>query len=177
MTVFGHKFGSPVFIAPTGSNRAFHTDGEMAVARAAKTADALQMLSTVATTSIENASEARGQPVWFQLYPPKDWEACKKMVQRAEAAGTVYDLTRLASFPWPFKGEAKILTANLDRSVAHIAAPEGSDRIYFTYEHAGLERLHSVSYAGNDVRDEPSPTTGSIATLAAGASTLPAHVP
>jgi dipeptidyl aminopeptidase/acylaminoacyl peptidase len=90
----------------------------------------------------------------------------------AEAAGKIYDLTRLASFPWPFKGEAKILTANLDRSVAHISAPEGSDRIYFTYEHAGLERLHSVSYAGNDVRDEPSPATGSITTLAAGGRAL-----
>ena len=29
----------------------------------------LQILSTVATASIEQAIEARGRPVWFQLYP------------------------------------------------------------------------------------------------------------
>jgi len=90
----------------------------------------------------------------------------------AEEAGKIYDLSRLASFPWPLKGEARILTANLDRAVSRYAAPEGSDRIYFTYEHAGLEQLHSVSYAGNDVRDEPSPATGSIAGLSAGGKAL-----
>ena len=39
-------------IAPTGSNRAFHPDGEVAVARAAKTGNHLQILSSGATTSI-----------------------------------------------------------------------------------------------------------------------------
>jgi len=90
----------------------------------------------------------------------------------AEQAGKVYDLSKLASFPWPLKGEAKILTANLDRSVSRFATPEGLDRIYFTYEHAGLEQLHSVSYAGNDVRDEASPATGSISGLNAGGHAL-----
>src|SRR5215472_3228664 len=32
--LFGARFGSPIAIAPTGSNRAFHPDGEVAVARA-----------------------------------------------------------------------------------------------------------------------------------------------
>lgn len=90
----------------------------------------------------------------------------------AEQAGKVYDLSRLASFPWPLQGPAKILTANLDRSVSRFATPEGSDRIYFTYEHAGLEKLHSVSYAGNDVRDEASPATGTISGLKAGGKAL-----
>ena len=85
---FGQKFDSPVFICPTGSNKLAHPLGEVAVARAAKSRNALQMLSTVATTSIEDAIAERGAPVWFQLYPPRDWEACKKMVKRAEAAGS-----------------------------------------------------------------------------------------
>ena len=90
----------------------------------------------------------------------------------AEEAGKIYDLTRLASFPWPFQGEAKILTAALDRSVTRFAAPASSDRIYFTCEHAGLEKLHSVSYAGGDVNDEPSPASGSIGNLSAGGKAL-----
>jgi dipeptidyl aminopeptidase/acylaminoacyl peptidase len=87
-------------------------------------------------------------------------------------SGKVYDLARLASFPWPFKPEAKILTATLDRSVSRFATPAGSDWIYFTFEHAGLEQLHSVSYAGGDVRDEASPATGTLGGLSAGGQAL-----
>ncbi len=90
----------------------------------------------------------------------------------AETPGKVYDLTRLASFPWPFQPAARVLTTALDRSVSRFALTAGSGRVYFTYEHAGLERLHSVSYAGGDVRDEASPETGSIVGLAAGGKVL-----
>ena len=74
-------------IAPTGSNRAFHPDAEVAVAKAAKAGNHLQILSTVATTSIEDAIAARGAPVWFQLYTTQRWEIAEALVKRAEAAG------------------------------------------------------------------------------------------
>ncbi len=45
------------------------------------------MLSTVANTSIEGAIEARGRPVWFQLYPTDDWKVAEGLPQRAEKAG------------------------------------------------------------------------------------------
>ncbi len=90
----------------------------------------------------------------------------------ANTAGKVYDLSRLTSFPWPFNTAGrKILTASLDRSVSRYAVPAG-DRVYFTYEHAGIEQLHSVSTAGGDVRAEASPVTGTIGSLSAGGSAL-----
>ena len=87
LELFGETWGSPIAIAPTGSNRAFHEDGEVAVARAAKPGNHLEMLSTVATTSIEDAIEARGRPVWFQLYPTDKWEVAEALARRAEKAG------------------------------------------------------------------------------------------
>jgi 4-hydroxymandelate oxidase len=87
MELFGETYGSPIVVAPTASNRAFHDDGELAVARAAKVGNHLGMLSTVATTSIEDAIEARGWPVWFQLYPTDKWEVAEAMARRAEKAG------------------------------------------------------------------------------------------
>ena len=87
LELFGAKYDSPVVIAPTGSNRAFHADGEVAVARAAKAGNHLQILSTVATTSIEDAIAARGAPVWFQLYTTQRWEVAEGLVKRAQAAG------------------------------------------------------------------------------------------
>ena len=85
--ILGTKYDSPIVLAPTGSNRAFHADGEIAVAKAAKVGNHLQILSTVATTSIEDAIAARGAPVWFQLYTTQRWEVAEGLVKRAEAAG------------------------------------------------------------------------------------------
>jgi 4-hydroxymandelate oxidase len=85
--ILGVKYDSPIVIAPTGSNRAFHPEGEIAVANAAKAGNHLQILSTVASTSIEDAIAARGAPLWFQLYTTQRWEVAEGLVRRAEAAG------------------------------------------------------------------------------------------
>jgi len=85
--ILGARYDSPIVVAPTGSNRAFHPDGEIAVANAAKAGNHLQILSTVATTSIEDAMAARGAPVWFQLYTTQRWDIAEALVKRAQAAG------------------------------------------------------------------------------------------
>jgi 4-hydroxymandelate oxidase len=85
--ILGATYDSPIVIAPTGSNRAFHPDAEVAVAKAARLGNHLQILSTVANTSIEDAIAARGAPVWFQLYTTQRWEIAQALAKRAEAAG------------------------------------------------------------------------------------------
>ena len=85
--ILGTKYDSPIVIAPTSSNRAFHPDAEIAVAKAANAGNHLQILSAVATTSIEDAIAARGAPMWFQLYTTQRWEIAEGLVRRAEAAG------------------------------------------------------------------------------------------
>jgi 4-hydroxymandelate oxidase len=87
LELLGEKLSSPIVIAPAGSQRAFHPEGELATARAARSRDHLQILSNVSTTPIEEVIEARGAPVWFQLYPTSNWSVGEKMVKRAEKAG------------------------------------------------------------------------------------------
>ena len=87
VSLFGTRYPTPIIINPVGSQKAFHPEGEIAVARAAKSQNHLQVLSTVATTSIEDAIAARGGPVWFQLYHQSDWAITRQIVQRAERAG------------------------------------------------------------------------------------------
>jgi 4-hydroxymandelate oxidase len=87
MELFGETYGSPIVVAPTGSNRAFHDEGEVAVSRGARAGNHLTMLSTVATTSIEDAIAARGRPVFYQLYPTDKWEIAEALAKRAEKAG------------------------------------------------------------------------------------------
>jgi len=85
--ILGKRWPTPIVINPVGSQKAFHPEGELAVARAAKALNHLMVLSTVATTSVEDASTARGMPVWFQLYHRADWGETKQLIQRAERAG------------------------------------------------------------------------------------------
>lgn len=89
VSLYGTHYPTPIVINPVGSQKAFHAHGEMAVARAAKARNHLMVLSTVATTSIEDAIATRGGTVWFQLYPDVENRArTLQMVQRAERAGS-----------------------------------------------------------------------------------------
>ena len=86
-TLFGATYSTPIVLAPIGSQRAFHDQGELAVARVAASRNTLQMLSSVASFAVEQVNEARGMPVWYQLYPTNDWNVGKAVTSRAERAG------------------------------------------------------------------------------------------
>ena len=85
--LFGTRHAFPIVIAPCGSQQAFHTDGELATARASGSRDCLQIMSTVSSFGVEDVNANRGAPVWFQLYPTEKWEVAEGLVRRAEAAG------------------------------------------------------------------------------------------
>ena len=87
VNLFGTTWQSPIFLDPVGSQRAFHADGEIATAKAARSKKHLQILSTVSSTGIEDVNAARGEPVWYQLYPTDHWPVTQALVRRAEAAG------------------------------------------------------------------------------------------
>lgn len=85
--LFGTRYNSPVVVCPVGGKKAFHLQGEVAVARAAKARGHLQILSTVTSSSVEEVTEARGGPIWYQLYTTNNPEITTQLVKRAEAAG------------------------------------------------------------------------------------------
>jgi 4-hydroxymandelate oxidase len=85
--VFGQRLSSPIFLCPVGAQLMFHSQGEVEVARAAKSKNALQVLSTVTNFSVEDVAAARGGPGWFQLYSTSDWPSTQRMLKRAEDSG------------------------------------------------------------------------------------------
>lgn len=94
VALFGTVYNSPIFTCPTGAQKSFHPDGELAVARAANARGTLQFLSTATSTGVEEVNKALGRPVWFQLYAPDSWAVCQKILTRVEASGcTVVALT------------------------------------------------------------------------------------
>ena len=58
VNLFGVKWETPIVLCPIGSQKAFHPEGEVAVARAAKAKKQLQVLSTVTTSSVEDVIAA-----------------------------------------------------------------------------------------------------------------------
>jgi isopentenyl diphosphate isomerase/L-lactate dehydrogenase-like FMN-dependent dehydrogenase len=89
LEIFGMKYNSPIFVAPTGGHKGYHSDGETGVANAAKAGNHGMILSTQATTSIEDVIAARGQPIWYQLYATNKWEVAEHHIKRAERAGAI----------------------------------------------------------------------------------------
>jgi L-lactate dehydrogenase (cytochrome) len=86
-TLLGKPLSFPLVLAPTGFTRIAHTDGELAVARAAARAGVPYTLSTLGTRSIEEVAAAGSGRLWFQVYVWKDRGLAAEMIERAAAAG------------------------------------------------------------------------------------------
>ena len=85
--IFGQVWETPVFLCPVGGQKMFHPEGEVAVARAAKTKKTTQILSSATSTPVEDVAKALGTAPWYQLYMPVRWEGTEKLVHRVEEAG------------------------------------------------------------------------------------------
>ena len=85
--LFGTTYNSPIFTCPTGGEKSFFPEGELAVARAAKAHGTLQVLSTMTSVAVEDVNKELGRPVWQQIYAPSTWDACRKLLQRVQDAG------------------------------------------------------------------------------------------
>jgi 4-hydroxymandelate oxidase len=86
-TVLGQPVSMPVLVAPTAFHRLACEKGEIAMARSAKTAKTLFILSSLSNTAMEAVFAEAGSPRWFQLYIYKDREITLELVKRAGAAG------------------------------------------------------------------------------------------
>ncbi|NMR31633.1 alpha-hydroxy acid oxidase [Crystallibacter degradans] len=87
--ILGRCAAAPLGFAPTGYTRMVHTAGEPAVARAAAAAGLPYVLSTMATTALEELAVGPAPEAerWFQLYVWKDRARARELVRRAAGAG------------------------------------------------------------------------------------------
>lgn len=86
--LFGHKLNSPLLFAPIGVQGIVHQDKETGVAEQAAEIGVPYILSTAATSSIEEVANANGDGVrWFQLYWPHDDEITISLLNRAKNNG------------------------------------------------------------------------------------------
>jgi len=86
--VLGTRSTAPFFLGPVGVLSIAHSEKEVGAARGAAAAGVPFVLSSAASSSIEEVAEAMGTAQrWFQLYWINDREVAASFVRRAEAAG------------------------------------------------------------------------------------------
>ena len=85
--LLGQEVEWPLVCAPTGASRLFHTEGELAVARAAAKSGALYSLATASTCSLEEVAAASNGPKMFEVYVYKDRNTTAELIARCKQAG------------------------------------------------------------------------------------------
>ena len=86
--VLGLRSPAPFLLAPVGVLSIVHPEAELGVARASKATGVPMILSSAASTSLEDvAAELGDAQRWFQLYWWADRELAGSLVDRAAAAG------------------------------------------------------------------------------------------
>jgi 4-hydroxymandelate oxidase len=85
--LFGDTFPHPLLLAPTGYHLMVHPEGEVGVARGASAAGAGLVVSTTATTPVEDVAKAATTPWWFQLYVQPDRGFTRDLLDRVAALG------------------------------------------------------------------------------------------
>jgi 4-hydroxymandelate oxidase len=81
-TVLGQEVAMPLLVAPVAFQRLVTPDGEVAMARAAREAGTVMILSSLATSTLEDVAEVGG-PRWFQVYVWRDEGLTRELVARA----------------------------------------------------------------------------------------------
>ncbi len=87
LDLLGQTLDYPILLAPVAYHRLAHPDGEIATVTGASALKAGMVVSTQASTSLEDIARAAATPLWFQLYIQPDRAFTQELVQRAEAAG------------------------------------------------------------------------------------------
>ena len=86
--VLGLRSPAPFLLGPVGVLSIAHAEAELGVARASKATGVPMVLSSAASTSLEDVAEELGdRQRWFQLYWWGDRELAGSLVDRAAAAG------------------------------------------------------------------------------------------
>lgn len=164
------KYPLPIGIAPVGMSGLIWPDAERLLAAAAKRLNIPYTLSTVASQTPETVAPELGENAWFQMYPPRDPDIRKDMLERAKRAG-FSTLVLTVDVPVASRRERQVrsgltqpprLTPRLIAQVAMRPAwamgtlRMGMPRMRLIDEYAGnLTGLNSTAHAGYLLRTSP----------------------
>lgn len=166
----GQDYPLPIGIAPVGMSGLIWPNAECLLAEAAARLGIPYTLSTVASQTPETVAPHLGTNAWFQMYPPRDEDIRKDMLERAKRAG-FSTLVLTVDVPVASRRERQVrsglttpprLTPRLMAQVAMRPAwalgtmRMGMPRMRLIDEYAGnLTGLNSTAHAGYLLRTSP----------------------
>lgn len=139
INLLGRSHAAPILLAPVAYQTLAHSEGELAVARAAAALEVGMALSTLSGMTLEAVAAASraashelrrpDAPLWFQLYLQPERDDNLALVRRAEQAGY----------------EAIVLTIDAGLKRSSFTLPPGVDAANL----AGMKRARHVAHAGS----------------------------
>ncbi len=137
--LLGDRLQHPILLAPIAYQHLFHADGERASVLAAGVMGGAAVLSSFASSRLEDVAEAAQGPLWFQLYWQGNEQDTLALAGRAEAAGYralvltvdapvagLRNREQRAGFQLP----AGIRAVNIDKNVALPEVAEGGSPVF-----------------------------------------------
>lgn len=85
--LLGMSLAYPILISPTAAQAALHPEGEAAMHQGATAANTVMIVSNVSSFPISRIAAAAAGPLWFQLYPKREPEDNRAVLEEAQAAG------------------------------------------------------------------------------------------
>ena len=85
--LLGQELQHPILLAPVAYQQLFHAEGELATAMAAGVMGGAAVLSSFASTPLEDVAAVAQGPLWFQLYWQGNGDRTLALAERAAAAG------------------------------------------------------------------------------------------
>ena len=85
--LLGQELQHPILLAPVAYQKLFHAEGELATAMAAGVMGGAAVLSSFASTPLEEVAAVAQGPLWFQLYWQGNGDRTLALAERAAAAG------------------------------------------------------------------------------------------
>ena len=150
--LFGRKYQAPIGMAPVGLTGLMWPKTEHYLAASAQRFGIPYTLSTVATETPETVGKRVGEMGWFQLYPPKEFELAKSLLQRAKDSG-FHTLIVTADVPMASKRErSKRAGLAMPPKITPRMVWEGITHPAWTYHTLthGMPRLRTVEHYTNN---------------------------
>ncbi|MBK6455438.1 MAG: alpha-hydroxy-acid oxidizing protein [Gemmatimonadetes bacterium] len=158
-TVLGDRIDFPVLVAPTAMQKLAHPEGEVAMARACGACQTVMVVSTTATTSLEEVRAAASAAAWFQLYIYQDRGATRALLERARDAGyrAIVITVDAPMLGWRERDLRNRFTLPKHLTIANaVAAGAGHDRLPGADDEGSglskhLQALHDAALTPRDI--------------------------
>jgi 4-hydroxymandelate oxidase len=86
--LFGQRLFAPILVGPTGGQKRYHPEGELACVRGAAAAKTAMVVSSGASFAMkEIAAQQPATTLWYQVHPEADAAAVRRRIDEAVALG------------------------------------------------------------------------------------------